>query len=1057
MSKTAIAVLLSCSVVLADERPFEDWLDEKIGTIACERADEIVGMLAALEQEHRVVLEKHALVEDASDDVSSNAGLTQFAQRVAKAIGSTYDDVRAEYARFDYTSQVQGDISAGTVLLRLNAEMKQEPWAAKAQICRMLAGQAVNRNMVGRGKPKAWHRNLDDVNAICLGCGKILLDSIRVERKSVGDRIQSSFSRGTSLTPVEVGWTLHAIGALRGEDRAVSPTATVQRIALERGRVALAANVDRVRALMKAFQAAIDSGKDASIPADAPAWAEGEPVLVPKVAKPKGPSVLEYWTPVPTAEEIREQRTDASQRFLKLRKSVAGALEKGDYAQATTAFSDACLSDGPDFALAAVGDAATKANLRTEKKDKEGISRARWLSRVMEVTEARDYLRANEEVLSGRKAHFYHHLEAAQRQIVLGDTKRAYDEVAKADVQSAHVIDIMRGKVKETKSTRSDILVPESLGLIDRKPPRLETEVAEYWWDFAKGKRKKVMDFARRLSAEWYGRVVARSDIRPKKVFKRVKGKLTEVEEDTPEWYRIARQRAAMFGHENDLRREIKGLTFAKEAKTVGSSGISLPVFVGSKESPPSRLSSRTVVWRNKKGVKTREEVFFQPRDFWEHGELAGAWMDERGNELRVFQVRNLPLRDEEFDETVENGPTKDHLTERIAASAMRTADADDLLQWASRFYGEAFEKSALSKVPCGKMAVAFAFSRDGLSSGGVFLKTYRKEWFFADMRLTGEIADLDALLRKLALGAKTMSWNQTGGTPVIKEDGAFVYTMPGYVVKVEMPQNLASSFMARIKPMLEASMSAHRRYLPPEREMKPSVLRVFNDRARYDSHVNAATEQLENNSVGMWMPSREELVVMSGMKQVKDTIAAETFGTLRHEAFHQYLFYATGRGGHAMWFNEGHACFFETGAYSASARRLSPNDDPGQRRPKDLAKDVLGIAKLIPQILPLSHDGFYAGPLTEVNRRYAAAWAVTYFLEKAIWVMNGMDAYKDVLPTYLKLMEDGKVSAKDATEKAWAPVSGRDVAADFMRFWNDPKARKAARAYEPATQGKVK
>ena len=348
MNKILIAVLLSCSVAFADERPFEDWLDEKIGTIACERADEIVGMLAALEQEHRVVLEKHSLVADASDDVSSNAGLTQFAQRVAKAIGSTYDDVRAEYVRFDYTSQVQGNVSEGSVLLRLNAEMRQEPWTAKAQICRMLAGQAINRNMVGQGKPKAWHRNLDDVNAICLGCGKILLDSIRVERKSVGDKIQSSFSKGTSLTPVEVSWTLHAIGALRDEDPAVTSTVTVQRIALERGRVALAANVDRVRALMKAFQEAIASGKEVAIPAGAPVWVEGEPVLVPKETKPdeKRPSILEYWTLVPTAAEIREQRTDASQRFLKLQKAIAGSLEKGEYAQATEAFSDACLADG---------------------------------------------------------------------------------------------------------------------------------------------------------------------------------------------------------------------------------------------------------------------------------------------------------------------------------------------------------------------------------------------------------------------------------------------------------------------------------------------------------------------------------------------------------------------------------------------------------------------------------------------------------------------------------------------------------------------------------------
>ena len=148
MNKILIAALLCCSVVLADERPFEEWLDEKIGTISCKRADEIVGMLAALEQEHRVVLEKHALVADASDDVSSNAGLTQFAQRIAKAIGSTYDDVRAEYVRFDYTSQVQGNVSESAVLLRLNAEMKRDPWMAMKSLASDEGRDASHMNLL---------------------------------------------------------------------------------------------------------------------------------------------------------------------------------------------------------------------------------------------------------------------------------------------------------------------------------------------------------------------------------------------------------------------------------------------------------------------------------------------------------------------------------------------------------------------------------------------------------------------------------------------------------------------------------------------------------------------------------------------------------------------------------------------------------------------------------------------------------------------------------------------------------------------------------------------
>ena len=101
MNKISIAVLLSCSVAFADERSFEDWLDEKIGTIACERADEIVGMLAALEQEHRVVLEKHALVADAPDDVSSMHGKVSSKEATKKAWAPVADrDVAADFIRF---------------------------------------------------------------------------------------------------------------------------------------------------------------------------------------------------------------------------------------------------------------------------------------------------------------------------------------------------------------------------------------------------------------------------------------------------------------------------------------------------------------------------------------------------------------------------------------------------------------------------------------------------------------------------------------------------------------------------------------------------------------------------------------------------------------------------------------------------------------------------------------------------------------------------------------------------------------------------------------------
>jgi len=57
---------------------------------------------------------------------------------------------------------------------------------------------------------------------------------------------------------------------------------------------------------------------------------------------------------------------------------------------------------------------------------------------------------------------------------------------------------------------------------------------------------------------------------------------------------------------------------------------------------------------------------------------------------------------------------------------------------------------------------------------------------------------------------------------------------------------------------------------------------------------------------------------------------------------------------------------------------------------------------------------------------------------------------YKRVLQTYLEEVKKENVDWKAASEMAWNGIDLSRLPSDFLKFWNDPKARKAARAYKP-------
>ena len=103
------------------------------------------------------------------------------------------------------------------------------------------------------------------------------------------------------------------------------------------------------------------------------------------------------------------------------------------------------------------------------------------------------------------------------------------------------------------------------------------------------------------------------------------------------------------------------------------------------------------------------------------------------------------------------------------------------------------------------------------------------------------------------------------------------------------------------------------------------------------------------------------------------------------------------------------------------------------------MARDPAKYAALIGRVVKLSHEEFCSGA---VNDHYVTAWAICYFLERGSYTAKEFEPYRRICPKYLEMMEAG-ASAEEATAEAWRLVSGRDVAADFLKFWKEK--RKAA------------
>ncbi len=188
-------------------------------------------------------------------------------------------------------------------------------------------------------------------------------------------------------------------------------------------------------------------------------------------------------------------------------------------------------------------------------------------------------------------------------------------------------------------------------------------------------------------------------------------------------------------------------------------------------------------------------------------------------------------------------------------------------------------------------------------------------------------------------------------------------------------------------------------------------VARIFASREEYLDALEANDHGDMEWSAAYWSPKRRELVAylpQDGSEKLLETI--------RHEAFHQYLSYATSMISASPWLNEGYAQYFEKG----------PNG-PDFVDPADFGK----FAEQLPALMAMDYDEFYAGTDLERRLKYRLALTIAVFLEKGAPEVR-FEPFKDVKRDYVKAL----LETKDMRQATAAAFKTEDNMKLFVREW---------------------
>lgn len=199
-----------------------------------------------------------------------------------------------------------------------------------------------------------------------------------------------------------------------------------------------------------------------------------------------------------------------------------------------------------------------------------------------------------------------------------------------------------------------------------------------------------------------------------------------------------------------------------------------------------------------------------------------------------------------------------------------------------------------------------------------------------------------------------------------------------------------------------------------PMERSRTSVVRVCKDDSEYKSYGGGA------GTAGYWSPMQEELVVYDA----KATGGRDdTWSTLNHEAFHQYIFYFFDNLTPHYWYGEGTGDFYSGYAYKNGKFTLKAFDWR-ERLIQGLIRDRTHVP--LEQFVRFDRAKYYNPE--KVSENYAQGWALVWFLRTGKKNARCWDvAWDTILSTYLRTLVETD-DLDQAVDAAYAGV-------DWKRF----------------------
>jgi hypothetical protein len=267
-------------------------------------------------------------------------------------------------------------------------------------------------------------------------------------------------------------------------------------------------------------------------------------------------------------------------------------------------------------------------------------------------------------------------------------------------------------------------------------------------------------------------------------------------------------------------------------------------------------------------------------------------------------------------------------------------------------------------------------------------------------------------------------------------EDWWYVETK-NYILVANVPSS-KRRLVKRMQSDIEYLRAAFEQFMPPMKAIDAiSVVRTFAEPAEYLAYVGPKLKW----SGGVWMPQRMELVIKP-LERGRSGSVDRVLSVMYHEAFHQYIFYAFDHCAPAVWFNEGHATFFQNAAVTENRLRIGEDD----RYIAEVSAILRSGGPDIKRMLAMSYADFYAATGSEKKRmqNYAVAWSIIYYLRKAAPLVY-QNPYGYILKKYGTALWETK-SGKKATDIAFEGIDLAKFKSDYTAFWKSSSKRSAAK-----------